>query len=136
VIVVEPARERSPVRPLRGPQSLRRIAELDCGRRTLAERPAGCRVTRAVVVAGGRPEPPELRLPVAGGCVVWGNEGPSEVVLDFAGGDTPPEAQVAQQRRRLWPRAAVTWDFFLRSPPRRITYTVKPGGAEGAIVLR
>ena len=118
-IVVKPARERPPVRPLRGQQSLRRIAELDCGRRTLAERPAGCAVTRAVVVAAGRPEPPELRLPAAGGCVVWGNEGSIEAVLDFAGADTPPEAQVAKDRRRLWPRAAVSWDFFLGPDPLR-----------------
>ena len=80
--VVRRAREWS---PLPTTQSLTRVAKLDCARRTLAERPAGCDVTRAVVIVGGRPEPPELTLPTAGGCVVWGNGDPFEATLEFTG---------------------------------------------------
>ena len=87
---------------------------------------------RAVLIVAGKPRPRELRLPKAGGCVIWGNEDGSETTLTSDRG-SPPDADASE--RRLWPRAAVAWDFFARSSTQTISYALKPGGAKGTILL-
>lgn len=125
-------------RPLSGPgaqpppRGLGAIAGLECGERTIAERPAACETARAVVVTGGRPRPRRLRMPRARSCVFWGNADASETRVVFRRSRT---IEVATMERRMWPASGVAWDFFLRSQPGTISYTVEPGGAKGSIEL-
>jgi hypothetical protein len=114
------------------PRELADAAELDCGARTLAELPAGCETTRAVTVVAGRPRPARLRMPRARACVVWANADDSEATLRFRRSRT---IEVARVQRRLWPTSAAAWDFFFRSQPGSISYTIEPGGARGTIEL-
>ena len=131
IILDRPHRNaRKPAR--RPPRGLEEITSLACGKLTLAERPAGCRVTRALVIVGRKPRPGELRLPRGGSCVVWGNRDRSHVTVSF---DKRPPPGAVIVYRRLWPKAAATWDFFSGLPAGRISYTVKPGDAKGTIVL-
>ena len=46
---------------------------------------------------------------------------------------SPDDAHIG--KRRLLPKAAVTWDYFSRSSPGKISYTIDPGGAKGTILL-
>ena len=114
------------------PRGLEEVARLACGKLTVADLPAGCRTTRPILIAAGQPSPRELKLPRAGGCVVWGNQDGSEATVEFSR-STPPDAPI--NHRRLWPRATAAWDFFYRSSPAEIPYTIQPGRAKGTIVL-
>jgi hypothetical protein len=115
------------------PRGLEQVARLACGKLTIADRPAGCKATRSVLIAARKPKPRELRLPRVGGCVVWGNQDRSKATLKLNRSSSSPGAPI--DHRRLWPRAAAAWDFFYRSSPGEISYTIQPGGAKGTIVL-
>ena len=117
-------------RPTRELQAVRRLR---CGEVTFAERPAGCKRTRAVVIEDGKPTPRELRLPVVGGCVLWGNKGPSQVAVKSGRGSS--SAFFSHSALSPDSPLATSSDFFYGSSPGRIPYMIEPGGAKGAIVL-
>lgn len=116
------------VRPTRELQAVRRLR---CGEVTFAHRAAGCKTTRAVLIEGGMPLPRELRLPVVGGCLLWGNKDTRQVAVRSARGSS----SAFFSHSALFPGWAQTSDFFHGSSPGRIPYTIEPGGAKGAIIL-
>ena len=117
-------------RPTRELQAVRRLR---CGEVTFAERPAACKRTRAVLIEGGKPTPRELRLPVMGGCVLWGNKGTPKVAVRSERGSS--SAFFSHSALSPGSPLATSSDFFYGSSPGRIPYTIEPGRAKGAIVL-
>jgi hypothetical protein len=133
MIVVRGGSAKAPQPEGRPTRELQAVRRLRCGEVTFAERPAACKRTRAVLIDGGKPTPRALRLPVVGGCVLWGNKGTPQVAVRSERGSS--SAFFSHSALSPGSPLATSSDFFYGSSPGRIPYTIEPGRAKGAIVL-
>jgi hypothetical protein len=96
--------------------SVEEVRKLKDGADVIDNRSAACRMTHAVLIAGGKPRPVSLTVQ-AGDCIVWGNHDRTDVVVQW----TAPGPRISNKRA-----TGALFGFVITMGPRTAGRSIGP----------